>query len=212
MKKKVDYFTIDNKKLCAVENFLDNPDIYRDFLLQCKDKYLHPIPGVDHWLGFRFSVTDNFLCRHPLMISLYHQLANIVLPEFKLLKSKIDWNLCFHYGPKISQDLTSEFFQVYSLHKDLRSICAGVIYMTPDAPLDSGTIFLDGEQSYSIDNVYNRMIFYDSSITHAPQNLFGDTIENGRLVITFFFWEKESLDIKRFYESTNVSDVYGLNL
>ena len=55
------------------------------------------------------------------------------------------------------------------------------------------------------------MIFYDSSITHAPQNLFGDTIENSRLVITFFFWKKESLDMKRFYQSTNVSDVYGLN-
>ena len=148
MKKKVDYFTIGNKKLCAVENFLDNSDTYRNFLLQCKDKYCHPIPDVDNWLGFRFTVTDNSLCRHPLITSLYNQLTRIVLPEFKLIKSNIDWNLCFHYGPKASQELAGEFFKIYSLHKDVRSICAGVIYMTPDAPLDTGTIFLDGEQSY----------------------------------------------------------------
>lgn len=102
------------------------------------------------------------------------------------------------------------------VHMDAYNNWAGVLYLTPDAPLSSGTAFYrfhdgamdetDGlllnnkEQTdkYSQDmtkwemvdrvgNVFNRLILFNSKKYHMSMDYFGDNRENGRLFQTFFF-------------------------
>jgi len=90
---------------------------------------------------------------------------------------------------------------------------AGVLYLTPDAPVSGGTglfRFQDGtrfalesedltphnqnagnfhawEQVDNIGNVFNRLILFNAQHWHRSLEYFGDSKENGRLFQTFFF-------------------------
>ena len=87
----------------------------------------------------------------------------------------------------------------------------GVLYLTPDAPLEAGTSFYrsklnnsiynhnnDELNQYSQDmtkwelvsevhNVYNRLILFRADQWHTSQVYFGNTMETGRLTQVFFF-------------------------
>ena len=102
------------------------------------------------------------------------------------------------------------------VHVDGFNNWAGVLYMTPDAPLSSGTGFYrykDGttyetdlkimENKEEIDsfcqdmtrwsqvdkvgNIFNRLILFNSKRYHMSLDYFGNSKENGRLFQVFFF-------------------------
>jgi predicted O-methyltransferase YrrM len=102
------------------------------------------------------------------------------------------------------------------VHIDGYNNWGGVLYMTPNAPLTSGTAFYkfkDGAEcqrdkdilensvetdTYSQDmtkwqlmdqvgNVFNRLILFNSKRFHMSMDYFGDSKENGRLFQVFFF-------------------------
>ena len=102
------------------------------------------------------------------------------------------------------------------IHVDGFNNWAGVLYMTPDAPLSSGTGFYrykDGttyetdlkimnskaeidsfcqdltkwEQIDKVGNVFNRLILFNSKRYHMSLDYFGNSKENGRLFQVFFF-------------------------
>jgi predicted O-methyltransferase YrrM len=102
------------------------------------------------------------------------------------------------------------------VHTDGYNNWGGVLYMTPNAPLSSGTAFYqfnDGAvcqqdqdilqnkketDTYSQDmtkwklvdqvgNVFNRLILFNSKRFHMSMDYFGDSKENGRLFQVFFF-------------------------
>jgi hypothetical protein len=102
------------------------------------------------------------------------------------------------------------------IHTDKYNNWAGVLYLTPDAPLSSGTAFYrfkDGslcqkdtdilnnqEEIYRysqdltkwelvdrVGNVFNRLILFNSNRYHMSMDYFGDTMETGRLFQVFFF-------------------------
>lgn len=102
------------------------------------------------------------------------------------------------------------------VHTDICNNWAGVLFMTPDAPLSSGIVFYrykdgsmcedDGiilnnkddvnrfsqdltkwEVVDSVGNVFNRLILFNAGKYHMSMNYFGDSKENGRLFQTFFF-------------------------
>lgn len=93
---------------------------------------------------------------------------------------------------------------------------AGIIYLTPNAPLSGGTGFFkykDGtinsfdtkllnneseiqnncrdntkwELVSSVGNLFNRLILFNSTQYHMSLDYFGDNIHNGRLIQLFFF-------------------------
>lgn len=97
---------------------------------------------------------------------------------------------------------------------------AGIIFLTPDAPPQTGTSFyrskntkkmklqeldndsdvvfkngyLDSTEFEVVDvvgNLYNRLVLFDSKMFHAASTYFGTNLENGRLFQLFFF------DLKR---------------
>jgi hypothetical protein len=108
------------------------------------------------------------------------------------------------------------------VHTDGWNNWAGVLFLTPDAPLSSGTGFFrfqDGTRSeqdnkllnnkkttdtYSQDltkwelvdrvgNVFNRLILFNSYNYHMSMDYFGDSKENGRLFQVFFFSTENEL-------------------
>ena len=102
------------------------------------------------------------------------------------------------------------------IHVDGFNNWAGVLYMTPDAPLSSGTGFYkykDGttyesdmkimnnkpeidnssqdltrwEQVDKVGNIFNRLILFNAKRFHMSLDYFGNSKENGRLFQVFFF-------------------------
>lgn len=91
---------------------------------------------------------------------------------------------------------------------------AGMLYLTPDAPFETGTAMyahratrvrhnshpdimkcfhgnnLDRTHYQAVDvvgNVYNRLVIFDAGMLHAASEYFGHTLENSRLWQMFFF-------------------------
>jgi hypothetical protein len=102
------------------------------------------------------------------------------------------------------------------VHTDKWNNWAGVLFLTPDAPLTAGTAFYrfyDGSMSQEdtdflknqktvdrftqdltkwkmvdqVGNVFNRLILFDAHNYHMSMDYFGDSKENGRLFQVFFF-------------------------
>lgn len=96
------------------------------------------------------------------------------------------------------------------IHADQFNTWAAVCYLTPDAPLSSGTALYryketkeyelkskdhvyDGydytkwEMTDYVANKYNRIVLYRGNMYHASLDYFGDSYQNGRLFQTFFF-------------------------
>lgn len=98
-------------------------------------------------------------------------------------------------------------------HSDTQNY-AGIIYLTPDAPPNSGTSFyrskhtlktkvsfdeygkvypnghLEGSDFEMVDtvgNVFNRLVLFDAQMIHAATSYFGEKNENCRLFQMFFF-------------------------
>jgi len=67
---------------------------------------------------------------------------------------------------------------------------AGVLYLTPDAPVEAGTALYNenDELVTAIGNVYNRLVLYKGNIDHSSMIPgFGNSPETGRLTQVFFF-------------------------
>lgn len=101
-------------------------------------------------------------------------------------------------------------------HSDSQSY-AGVLFLTPDAPLGAGLSFFRGRRSGlrrrssdaalmaltfgsdaefnrdhweeidRISNIYNRLVLFDAHLAHGASAYFGDRPENARLFQNFFF-------------------------
>jgi hypothetical protein len=175
----------------VVDNFYENPDAVREFALNCEFKE-HP----NNHKGRRTDETYRF----PGLKERFEQLVGKKITSWE----KYGTNCCFQYC--IAGDLL-----VY--HHDLQEY-AGVLYLTPDAPPQTGTNlyrskhtkkmkvpheehsivfkngFYDSTEFDLIDvvgNVYNRLILFDAQTIHAAAAYFGNTKENGRLFQLFFF-------------------------
>ena len=79
------------------------------------------------------------------------------------------------------------------VHRDAQKYqLAGLVYLTPDAPLDGGTVFYQEaelgkfEITDTIANRYNRVIVFDSQVPHKSNRYFGQGLKDGRLTLPFF--------------------------
>ena len=177
----------------VVDNFYENPDSIRKYALSQNFNY-HP----GYHKGKRTDNNSRFLFE-----GLKESFEGILNCKIK------DWeqygvNGCFQYC--IGGDQL-----VYHVDKQRY---AGIIFLTPDAPPQTGTSFyrskdikkikvlgkdkelafkngyLDSTKFELVDvvgNIYNRLVLFDSQMIHAASTYFGTSIENGRLFQLFFF-------------------------
>lgn len=97
------------------------------------------------------------------------------------------------------------------IHADSYNVWAAVCYLTPNAPLSSGTAlyrfketgaefrtsntdphppgydYTKWDMTDYVANKYNRIVMYRGNLFHASLDYFGDNYQNGRLFQTFFF-------------------------
>jgi glycosyltransferase involved in cell wall biosynthesis len=181
-----------NKKLFVVNNFYSNPDEIRRYAFQQEFK-----EDIRWYKGLRTTRTY----RTEAMKRAFEN----IMGE-RIQKWDYDMNGVF-------QITTSNDVQVY--HHDSQR-WAAMIYLTPNAPLDSGTRlhsskingvshwtegqnlideafsfgFYDSSKFNLVDsagNVYNRLVIMDAMNIHSAGPYFGNTPENGRLTHLFFF-------------------------
>ena len=170
------------RKIVVVDNFLKNPDELREF-------------AISQTYGHRGSAGVR---TEPFSYEVYRSCFSDLLGE-KITTEELSnqpCNGCFQWcnaeTPKI-------------IHAD-EQMWAGALYLTPDAPPESGTVlyrsrkgnvrnafrggFFDETKWEVVDktgNVYNRLVLWSGREIHSAAVYFGQTIEDSRLFQVFFF-------------------------
>jgi len=191
--------------LIVIDNFYNNPLETRNYILKQE-----------------FSVKGNFPGQRTISYATEH-LKDIIQKYVEPFAGKITEFPCPNKNDFKTNDLEEEIyngsFQYTTsrdrswIHTDKWNNWAGVLFMTPDAPLSSGTAFYrfnDGATCESecnnknevdrwsqdftkwelvdtVGNVFNRLVLFNAHRYHMSMDYFGDTKENGRLFQTFFF-------------------------
>ena len=171
-----------------MDDFLDDPDGIRKFVLNSKI----PFDRVGYFTGKRTSPVDNIDYQNMII----EKLERVLPFKIKMKPLSFPFQLC------LAGDETT-------LHLD-PSDWTGVLYLTPNAPIDSGTLLfkedvelkkklreddIDGEMradvTSTLGNVYNRLVLLRGKEIPHRSNIpgFGDCLENGRLTQVFFFDE-----------------------
>ena len=113
----------------VIENFYEDPDAIREFALAQKYTYCKDVPNIEYvYPGGRtqdLSLLDKALfdkiCTK--LVSVFHNAQH----------DTMRWLITTSF-----QSVSEEYSQGV-IHTDHNTVFAGVLYLTPDAPLDSGT-------------------------------------------------------------------------
>lgn len=179
------------RKMFVVDNFYSDPFSVRDYALS-----LNYNADLRYYKGLR---SENFYRPQELKDAF----------EYIIGEEIVNWD--YHGFNGCFQITTAEDPQVY--HCDMQR-WAGVLYLTPNAPLTGGTRLhrhketglSNGDepninQAFSggffdstkfdtvaeVSNVFNRLIIKDARHIHSAGTYFGNSKETGRLVQLFFF-------------------------
>ena len=188
--------------LIVVDNFYNNAQSTRDYILTQE----FPVKG-----NFPGQRTISYANQHLQdIIQRYVAPFGGKIIDFPMPSSNDNGAI---YNGSFQYTTSSELSWI---HTDSWNNWAGVLYLTPDAPLSAGTAFYrfkNGEYSEedakilntsvqtdkfsqdfsqwelvdSVGNVFNRLILFNSKRFHISMDYFGDTKENSRMFQVFFF-------------------------
>jgi hypothetical protein len=175
----------------VADNFYENPDSVRNFALSLDFK-----AHEQYHKGKRTDVCYRF----PGLKERFEQLIGAKIKGW----DNYGTNACFQYCVAGEQIVYHHDSQEY----------AGVLFLTPDAPPQTGTTFYRSKHTKSmkvpgkdhaivfqngfldptafdvvdvVGNVYNRIVLFDAMFIHAASCYFGTELKNGRLFQLFFF-------------------------
>ena len=156
-----------------IDNFLDNVNEIRNQALLLT--YTKSKPNIPGWKGYRC------LEKNELTINLEKQIKDTLIKNNAKFEN-YNLHCFFHYT------LEENNIGIGNIHIDDDASYAGVLYLTPNPPADSGTSFYNESniETHYLENIYNRLVIYPSHKSHSLKNAFGDDINNGRLTFTFF--------------------------
>ena len=190
--------------LIIVDNFYSNAQATRDYMLTQDFKVKGNYPG-QRTISFANEHLKEAIQKYVEPFA--GKITDFPMPKADLSDAADIYNGAFQYTT--SRDRSW-------VHVDALNKWAGVLFLTPDAPLSAGTAFYrfhDGTISEAdnkllnnkeetdaasqdltkwelVDragNVFNRLILFNSHRYHMSMDYFGDTKENGRLFQVFFF-------------------------
>ena len=179
--------------ILLVDNFYPDPDNIR-YHAMCSEYRTPRIEGeiLDGWRGYRHEIPpgDELI---PIKL-----VKEKVCDYYQLNYDNYEILPNFHYSTEETKLTCHPSFDEYKYHVDDNcSQYAGIVYLYPNPPENSGTTIIDpntNEKIY-IDNVYNRLICYPSNVLHGPTDLFGYDLESGRLTLTFFLYLREDYEL-----------------
>jgi hypothetical protein len=190
--------------LIVIDNFYTNAIETRDYVLTQEFKVRGNYPG---------QRTHSFANQHlkdiiqEYVLPYGGKITGFPMPDETNKDNNNIYNGAFQYTTSADRSW---------IHVDGFNNWAGVLYMSPNAPISSGTGFfkfydgtsckkdmeiLDNKPETdtfsqdmtkwgvidSVGNVFNRLILFNSNRFHMSQDYFGDSKENGRLFQVFFF-------------------------
>ena len=200
-------------KILLKENYFENPNLIRRIGLSMKNYTVNNTLSYPHmgWRGQRteelHKLNDEFLNKISQNIFNlcyeYFNLDNFIYPHNKIKPKDLNIATYFHINTENCKKSFPDFYQD-KFHKDFGAAVTGVVYLTPNAPTNSGTSILDGENNkiVNIENKYNRLIAFESSRIHSPSDFFGTNTENGRMTFNFFILESDLINCKKGLSST----------
>lgn len=179
-----------NKTIIVVDDFYNNPEEVREVAQ-----------------SLSFSVEGNYPGKRTGPLNQEKAIKSVFETFQRLIGQPLrEWDL-ENLGYNSAFQLTLEGDKTW-IHSDTTD-WACVVFLTPEAPLNSGTAFYSykgrkgidnkGEKaphpedpewikSDVISNVFNRAVIYNGLLFHRSDLPgFGETVENGRLFQTFFF-------------------------
>lgn len=169
----------------VIDDILSNPEFYvewaqvleYDYTDECGELALakHKTTKSVGWRGYR-SKELSFVDAN-IAVNVSRQVYKRAI-NTRLSGQYIQRNYLHYSTQEISYDDTW-------WHQD-SSTLAGVIYLNPNPEPESGTLIKVGQEIVTIENVFNRLVLYDASLTHRPQRCFGNTINTARLTMTIF--------------------------
>jgi len=175
--------------MIVVDEFYNNPNDVREFALA------QEFDVTGNWPGTRTKTFINESTKETIQKILQDVSGNVT-----------DWQA--NDGYTGSFQLTTSMDRSW-IHADSYNTWAGVLYLTPDAPLSGGTgifrykktgsMMEDGtdlsgvtqdmtkwELVDRVGNVYNRLVLYRGNNYHMSLDYFGKDKEDGRLFQLFF--------------------------
>lgn len=219
LKKKIlgNYLEINKKISDQIEQakiYYNKPKSIYCNLLVIDNFYTNAMETRNFILTQEFSVKGNYPGQRTVSYAT-QEIKNMIEGYISSFTGKIvDWpeggeNYNGSYQYTTSRDRTW-------IHTDSHNNWAGVLYLTPNAPVTSGTgiyRFKDGtrfeeekkirnndkqlnelSQDYTkwelvdqVGNIFNRLVLFNSKQFHASLDYFGTNKENGRLFQVFFF-------------------------
>jgi len=122
-----------------VENFYENPNAIRKFALAQKYKFRHEEGDIGYvYPGCRTK--DLFELDSALQAKVLKKLVSVFhIPEH----DRMQWAVSSSF------QIVSEQYKKGVIHTDTNTIFAGVLYLTPNAPLDSGTSLFRKNATFS---------------------------------------------------------------
>jgi hypothetical protein len=131
----------------VISDFYENPDEIRKYALAQKYTYCHEMQGIDY--VFPGSRTKDL---KDLSQSLYEKICKKLIsvfhiPEHDLMRWQINTSF---------QTVEGEYGHGL-IHQDQNTVFAGVLYLTPDAPLNAGTSLFRKNSSYD-EELYWKLI------------------------------------------------------
>ncbi len=115
--------------VAVINDFYENPDAIRKFALAQKYTFRHEEQELDYvYPGCRTK--DLFELDNALQALVLKKLVSVFhVPEFDIMR----------WAVSSSFQSVSEIYKDGVIHTDTNTIFAGVLYLTPNAPLNSGT-------------------------------------------------------------------------
>lgn len=185
--------------IVVIDDIYDDVNQIREFALSQQFDELGNFPGAR---------TSNFLTE-----SIQQKI------EYAIGETVVDWHPMQYSG---CFQITNNQSNNSWVHHDASNNWAGVLYLTPNAPVSGGTGFfkskIDGslvssgqnfpaevlndmslwDKVSEVGNVYNRLVLFRSDQWHRSLDYFGDSLEDGRLTQVFFLNTTRSIsNVKR---------------
>lgn len=124
----------------VISDFYDDPDAIRKYALQQKYTYRHQMKDD---VGYVFPGGRTKELRE-LSQSLYEKICKKLISVFHIAEHDVmQWQI------KTSFQIVGADYGSGLIHQDQNTVFAGVLYLTPDAPLDSGTSLFRKNASYN---------------------------------------------------------------
>jgi len=176
-------------KYVVIDNFFDNPN---EIIKLSESMDYRSRNDTEYWEGIRTE------CIKDIDMELYTNITSKIIYSYfdTNCAYAIEGNLVFH---KMNEKDHKDPNWDEKIHKDA-SLYSCVIYLTPNAPMSSGTQTYQKEQWNSFlpdiicHNNFNRLIMFPGDVYHSAMDTLGGN-GNDRLTLLFFLHKIDKVDI-----------------